>query len=191
MKNVLFLLIPLLALPFSAAADEKDAFEKGIRETWELYKQGKEDEVADKLRELLKIVEEREAEKVIEVLPSQIDFWKGAGLEREDLAAMGGGTSISRVYATGKRKVEVKVIKDSPLMKRLAPLIANPQLLALGNRETHKISGKTAVMDGDKKLQMILSDRIYLEVNAMGEATEKDLVDLTKELDLKALAKID
>jgi len=185
------LLISLLALSFATAEEKKDPFEAGIREAWDLYKDGKEEEVSEKLRELLKIMEERGAEKVIEVLPGQIDYWKGGALEREDLAVMGGGISLSRTYATGKRKVEVKVIKDSPLMKQLAPLIANPQLLALGKRETHKISGKTAVMDGDTKLQMILSDRIYLELNSMGEATEKDLVALARELDLKALSKID
>ena len=189
MKTILLTL--LLALPFAAAQDKKDPFEAGIRETWELYKQGKEAEVTEKLRELLKMMEEKSTEKVVEVLPNQIDYWKGGELTREDLAVMGGGTSLSRVYATGKRKVEIKVIKDSPLMQKLAPLIANPQLLALGNRETHKISGKTAVMDGDKKLQMVLSDRIYLEANAIGEATEKDLVAIVRELDLKALSKID
>jgi hypothetical protein len=191
MKPALLAILPLLVLPLTAAEEKKDAFEIAFREAWELHKAGKEEEVAEKLRELLQMVEKREADQVVETLPSQLEYWKGGEVKREDLAVMGGGIAISRTYATGKRKVEVKVIKDSPLMQKLAPLIANPQLLALGGRKTHKIAGKTAVMEGDKKLQMILSDRIYLELNAIGEATEKDMLDVARRLDLRALAEID
>ena len=103
---------------------------------------------------------------------------------------VGGGISISRTYISGKKEINAKVIKDSPLVKQLIPLIANEDLLKLTNRKTYRISGETAVMEGERKLQLVADGRILVELVANEEADEKDLVALVRRLDLNALAKM-
>jgi hypothetical protein len=103
---------------------------------------------------------------------------------------VGGGISISRAYTLGKREITAKVIKDSPLVKQLIPLIANEDLLRLTNRKTYRISGETAVMEGARKLQLVVDGRILVELVGNEEVEEKDLVALARKLDLAALAKM-
>jgi|GEM_PF-6535793 len=181
-----------LALPLCAAdeAAEKDPVEAAFREAWADYKKGDHEATAEKLRELLRMIEDKTAAKVEALLPDQVDHWKAEELKRDDLSVVGGGISISRLYLSGKRRVEVKVVKDSPILKSLLPLITNEQMIELSGRETHTISGETAIMEGERKMQMVLDERVYLELVAGGEADEKDLLRLARGLDLRALGKI-
>lgn len=167
-----------------------DLFESGLRQVMDDYKKGDDAAVTEKLRILLKMMEEKGAEKVGETLPEKIEGWKGESLKREDLTVVGGGISISRTYISGKKEINAKVIKDSPMVKQLIPLIANEDLLKLTNRKTYRISGETAVMEGDRKLQLVADGRILVELVGNAEADEKDLVALVRKLDLNALAKM-
>ena len=82
------------------------------------------------------------------------------------------------------------MIKDSPVVKQLIPLIGNEELMRLANRKTYSISGETAAMEGEKKLQLVVDQRILVELTANAEGEEKDLVALARKLDLNALAKM-
>ena len=194
MKALLSLLaIAALSVPVASAKEEPkkpDLFESGLRQVMDDYRKGNEKAVVEKLRVLLKMMEEKGAKKVGDLLPEEIDPWKGESLKQEDLAAFGGGVSMSRVYASGKKQVTVKVIKDSPVVKQLIPLIGNEELMKLANRKTYNISGETAAMEGEKKLQLVVDQRILVELTANAEAEEKDLVALARKLDLNALAKM-
>jgi hypothetical protein len=165
-------------------------FEKGLRQVHLDYKKGNHEEVTAKLRELLKMMEEEGAEKVGELLPARLGDWQGEALRREDLGILGGGISIARNYVQGRRGVTVKVVKDSPLAKQLLPLMANEDLLRLANRKTHRISGETAVMDGERKMQMVLDGRILLELAANEESGERDLLAVARLLDLRSLSRM-
>lgn len=182
------------ALPASAQDPKKKivdaAFDEGMRSAFADYKKGDTEAVTAKLRELVKLLEESGAEKVGELLPETIDFWKGGDLKRDDIGAVGGGISISRSYTASNREVTVKVVKDSPLAKQIIPLLGNSDLVRLSGRKTHRIGGQTAVMDGESKLQMVVDGRILVEVAGNEQATEKDLLMIAKALDLKALEKM-
>lgn len=190
--------IPLIAASlfstaFAVAKDEPkkpDLFESGLRQVMEDYRKGDDAAVTEKLRILIKMMEEKGADKVGETLPETLEGWEGEPLKREDLGAVGGGVSVSRAYGSGKKEVVAKVIKDSPLVKGLIPLIANEDLLKLTGRKTHRISGQTAVMEGERKLQLVVDGRILVELVGNAEADEKDLVALARKLDLAALAKM-
>jgi len=188
------LLAPIFcALPLSAAPGDSefvDPFEEGMRQAFADYKKGDQEAVTAKLRELLKLMEEQGAKKVGEVLPENLEKWKGESMKRDDLAAIGGGIALSRTYVLGGQEITVKVVKDSPLVKQLLPFFANEELLRLGNRKTHSISGETAVMEGENKLQMVVDERIYVELVADKGSVEKDLVALARKLDLSALEKM-
>lgn len=194
MKAILPLLAAALGtVTLASAKDEPekpDLFESGLRQVMDDYRKGDDAAVSEKLRILLKMMEEKGAERVGGVLPEEIEDWQGKSLKRDELGAVGGGLSISRTYISGKKEVNAKVIKDSPLVKRLIPLIANEDLLKLTNRKTYRISGETAVMEGERKLQLVVDGRILVELVGNGESEEKDLVALVRKLDLNALAKM-
>ncbi len=172
------------------APKKNDLFESGLRQVYEDYQKGDDAAVTEKLRILLKMMEEKGAAKVGELLPEILEEWKGGSLKQEDMTVVGGGISISRTYLSGKKEITAKVIKDSPLAKQLIPLIANEDLLKLTNRKTYRISGETAVMEGERKLQLVADGRILVELTGNAEAEEKDLVALVRKLDLNALAKM-
>lgn len=185
------LLLALLTTTLVTAQSAKpDPFEEGMRQAFAEYKKGNHEAVTAKLRELIKIEEERGAAKVGSVLPDAVEGWKGEAINTEDLALLGGGRAISRSYTSGNRVITLKVVKDSPLAKQLIPLLTNEDLLRAGNRKTHNIGGETAIMEGERKLQMVLDQRIYLEITGDETLVEKDLVAFARKLDLKALAKL-
>ncbi len=194
MKTILlFLTVALCSAFFVSAKDEPkkpDLFESGLRQVMDDYRKGDDAAVTEKLRILLKMMEEKGAEKVGETLPEEIEDWIGESLKREDLTVVGGGISISRTYVSGKKEIRAKVIKDSPMVKQLIPLIANEDLRKLTIRKTYRISGETAVMEGERKLQLVADGRILVELVGNEETEEKDLVALIRKLDLNALAKM-
>jgi hypothetical protein len=195
LRRALIVTAALSALPLAAYAAEPakkpvDPFEEGMREAFVAYKKSDYEATTAKLRELLKIMEEKSAEKVGEVLPAAIEDWKGEGLKRDDLSALGGGASISRTYEKDTQEITVKVVKDSPLVKQLIPFLANEELLRLSNRKTHSVSGEKAVMDGEHKLQLVVDGRIYVELVGDDTTGEKDLLGMARKLDLNALAKM-
>ena len=180
----------LFAFAARAETPRPDPFEEGMRQAFMDYKKGDNEAVTAKLRELLKLMEERDAQKVGGLHPAVLNGWKGERLQRDDLGIVGGGLSISRVYVSGKRDITVKVMKDSPLVKQLLPLLTNEDLIRMSNRKTHNIAGETAIMEGEKKMRLVLDGRILVELVAGGDAGERELVAAVRKLDLKALAKM-
>jgi hypothetical protein len=179
--------LPLTAMGQSPAPDR---FEEGMRQAFADYKKGDHEAVTAKLRELLKMMEERDAAKVGALLPEQLNGWKGGNLVKEDLGILGGGVSLARTYSSGNREITVKAIKDSPLVKQLMPLLTNEDLIRASNRKTQRIGGETAIMDGERKLQIVLDQRILVEITGDNTIGEKELVAAARLLDLKALAKL-
>lgn len=173
--------------PGAIAAPERDAVESGLRDAYKLYQEQKFGEVSAKLREILKLLEEKEAAVVGEILPAMIDDWEGGELKREDLALLGGGFSLSREYYWGVKTVTVKLMKDSPILKGLLPLLQNEQLIELSGRKTHAILGETAVMEGDRKLQLVIDEKILVEVAGNEHAKESDVLGLARKLDVMRL----
>ncbi|MES2660124.1 MAG: hypothetical protein V4689_15990 [Verrucomicrobiota bacterium] len=182
-------LAALLGLSFFLTHVAKaDPFEDGMRQAFTDYKKGDNEAVTAKLRELLKIMDEKGAAKVGGLLPDTVEAWKGETVKREEVP--GGGISMSRVYVSGENRVAVKVVKDSPLVAQLLPLLANDDLIKMTNRRTHRISGETAIMEGEHKLQIVLDERIYVEFVG-GEATgETELVAFATKIDLSKMAKL-
>jgi hypothetical protein len=183
----------LLAIGNTATAQQAktDAMSIGLRDAYNLHQKGDNEALTAKLRELLKLAEEAGAKKLASRLPETIGEWKGEEIKPEDLALLGGGTSLSRTYKSGDKKINVKVVKDSPVAKQLAPLLKNEEFLAISGRKTERISGRTAVYEGERKLQMILGDDLYLEVAGNEPCTSKDVAGLARKLDIRSLERLD
>ena len=187
---VVAILATVVALVAKDEPKKVEDFEEGMRQVFADYKKGDNDAVTAKLRELLKLMEEKGAAKVSSLLPDKVNAWTGESLKRDDLTSVGGGVSISRVYISGARRIEVKVMKDSPLLAQLLPLFANEDLIRMSNRKTHRISGETAVMEGEHKLQIVVGGKIYVELAGDPGTGESELVAFARKLDLDALAKL-
>ena len=152
------------------------------------YKKGDNEAVSAKLRELLKLMDEKNAAKVGGLLPDTLEAWKGESVKRENVP--GGGISMSRVYVSGEHRITVKVIKDSPMVTQLLPLLANEDLIKMTNRKTHRIAGETAIMEGEHKLQIVLDERIYVEFECDEAIGETELVSFATKIDLPRMAKL-
>lgn len=176
-----------IAAVLTLAADA-DPFEDGMRQAFKDYKAGNDEAVTAQLRGLLKLMDEKGAGKVGEMLPDNIDAWKGETVKTDTVP--GGGLSLSRVYGSGDHRITVKVIKDSPLVAQLLPLLANEELIKLTNRKTHRIAGEMAIMDGEHKLQVVVDERIYVELEGDAGTGETELVKLATKLGLERFAKL-
>lgn len=183
----LVLCLPCRAQPATGPADP---VADGLREAFRLHQKGDAEALAAKLRELTKMVEDKGAAKVAVLLPDKLGDWKAGELRREDLAALGGGISLARKYESGEKSVSVKVVKDSPLAKQFIPLLLNEDLMRASGRKSHRISGETGYMEGERKLQMVLAGTVYLELAGNGTTSENDLVEVARGLDLRALGKL-
>lgn len=192
MKPTLKLLLMSIALVLPVAAQDAakpaDPFETGMREAFTAYKKGDNEAVSAKLRELLKIMDEKGAAKLGGYLPDLLGTWKGEAVKRDEDA--GGGLAISRTYVSGDQKITVKIVKDYPKLAELLPIFVNETLLNAAGRKMHKVSGETAVMEGENKLELIVDERIYLALEGEGGAGETELVALAGKLDLPAIAKM-
>ena len=179
-------------LPLAAKDEPKkiEGFEEGMRQAFADYKKGDSEAVAAKLRELLKLMEQQGALKMGIVLPDAVGAWKGESLKTDDIGALGGGVSLSRVYVSGEHRITAKVVKDSPMVTQLLPLFANEELIRMTNRKTHKIAGETGIMEGENKLQIVVDGRILVELEGDAGTGETGLVAFAGKLDLAALAKI-
>ncbi len=194
MKPILKLLPVFISctMPLAAQNEPKpaDPFEDGMRQAFNAHKKGDNEAVAAKLRELLKLLDEKGAAKLGELLPATVGDWKGDAVKRDEPGTAGGGISMSRTYASAEKQITARIVKDSPLVGQLLPLFVNEDLLKMANRKLHRISGQTAVMDGESKLQIVVDQRIYVELEGTGSVGESELVAFAEKLDLAAVAKI-
>ena len=191
MKIILQLVIVISMVGLASAAPvKKDPVEQGLREAYELYKKRNYGQVSDKLRELLKLLEENNGKRAEVVLPEKVKDWHGGDLVRENLEALGGGLSVKRHYHKKRKNISVKLVKDSPLADKIMKLLTNDALVQLSKRKTHTISGIRAVMENPRTLQMVIADEILLEVVGDKDTSEQDVVGFTRKLDINLMKKM-
>ena len=192
MKTHLLCWITSLAITgiLAAAPTKGDAVEEGLRDAYKAYQAGRHDEVTDTLRNLLKLMEEKNAKKVEGALPETINGWNGNDIEREDLTVVGGGLSLKRTYQHGEKSVTVKVVKDSPLVDQWLKILANEDLIRVSGKKTYNISGETAFVEGKLKVIIAVEGEILVELKGDNDCKESDLISLARKLNLKALKKM-
>lgn len=169
---------------------KKDPIEQGLREAYDEYKKRNYGQVSDKLRELIKLLEAKNEKRAGIVLPETVKDWHGGDLIRENLDALGGGLSVKRHYQNKRKNISVKLVKDSPLADRIMKLLTNDVLVKASNRKTHTVNGVRAVMEHERKLQMVIGDEILLEVVGDKDTTELDVVGFTRKLDINLMKKM-
>jgi hypothetical protein len=168
----------------------EDPIEKGLKDAYRAYQAGDHGKVTETLQTLLKLMEEKNAKKVEEVLPEDLNGWKGNDLERDDLSAVGGGISLRRTYQQDNKSVTVKVIKDSPLVDQWLKVLANEDLVRASGKKTFNISGETAILEEDLKVLISIGGEILVELKGDNDCRDADLISLARKLDLKILKRM-
>ena len=194
MKMITALTLLIFSLSFSLAIAEplkKDPVEKGFKDAFEEYQKENYSTTVEKLREMIKLLEEKNVQRVGEVLPEKIDDWHGTDLKREDLSALGGGVSVKRVYNDKSKSITVKLVKDSPLIDKWIGMLSNRDLLQASGKKVHNISGEAALVDKPLKVLMAIDEEILVEIKGDNDCSTKDLIALTRKLDLRKMKKMD
>ncbi len=101
---------------------------------------------------------------------------------------------VERTYRFGDKSATVKVARNSPMLDHLAKMLANDELLELGDLETHRMSGETAVVEGrdgdgasEQRLRMAVDGRVLVEVAGGTGVRGSELVALARKLDVRRL----
>jgi hypothetical protein len=103
----------ILGLPAgSVAADEGGNL---FKDAWKKCQDPDYGEVTGKLRDLIKLLEDKTARRAEMAIPERVADWSGGDLKRESCAFMEGGVSVQRAYRKGAKEISVKLLKDSPV----------------------------------------------------------------------------
>lgn len=193
MKHLSLLTITLFGIfTLSSLAQDKkkDDIEKGLLLAYNEYQKENYSSVIAKLRDVIKLVEAKNVERVGEILPEKIEKWIGTDLKREDLSAIGGGVSVIRNYNQESKSISVKLVKDSPLVNHWIKILSNRDLLQATGKKTYPIAGETALVDEPLKVLVAIDEKILLEIKGDNDCETKDLVDFARKLDFASLKKM-
>lgn len=177
------LFLPISSGALAAGDDARSLF----REAWKEYEREHYGEVTTRLRALLRLLEDETARQVAAIIPERIEDWSGGDPRREDLAPLGGGVSVERSYRLGAKEITVKVVRDSPVAEQLMKILGNDELVAWGGARVHNVQGVQAIMEGERKVMMVVREKIYLELRGDNDTGRADLLSLARKLDLRAL----
>jgi hypothetical protein len=183
------LVIGIIALPVAAkdGKAKKDPIEQGLREAFSAYQKEDLEAVTAKLQEVLKAIDERKAAKVGAVLPDELGDWKAGELEREDLAAIGGGISVKRTYKLEEKSITAKLVKDSPLVDKWLKILSNRDALKFTGKKVHTIDGEAALVDSERKILIGIESEVLLELVGDNDCEAKDILAFARKLDLKTM----
>ena len=159
-----------LALALPAMGDEiSGQLEKGLK----LYNEGKLSQAINELQFALAQLKQKKAEALANIFPESLAGWTAEKPEGSSAGGgmLGGGVSASREYRdSGKGRVKVEVITDSPLVQSLAMMLSNPMFLQSGK------GGKLTTFQGQKgvlkdqgkraELQALIDNKVLVRVSA-------------------------
>lgn len=184
--TILGALLLSLSAGHVAADDAKDLF----RDAWKKYEENELGEATNKLRALIKLVEDLTAKRFEAILPERVADWSGGNVHRASTEMFGGGVSMERRYEKGAKSITVKLVKDSPLGDKLMEVLDNDDLVAWSGAKVHTIYGEKAIMEGERKLMMVVAGEIYVELTGDNDTGKSDLVSFARKIDLKTLKKM-
>lgn len=193
MKQLIIILVAGL-FPFSSFAkpdEKKDPIEQGLRDAFSAYQKEDLDAVAEKLQAILKLIDEKKAALVGEVLPDKVEDWKADELEREDLSALGGGISVKRTYTFEEKSITAKVVKDSPMVDQWLKVLSNRDALKFTGKKVHTIDGEAALVDSERKILIGIEGEVLLELEGDNDCEAKDILAFARKLDLKVMKKLE
>jgi len=183
--------ILILPAPGDPKNKGKDPIEQGLREAFSLYQKEDLKSVTQKLRAILKLLDEKNAAKIGEALPDRVEEWMAAPLVREDLSSLGGGVSVKRTYTLNNKSITAKLVKDSPLITKWLEVLANREALKFTGKKVHTIDGEAALVDSERKILVSIEGELLLELEGDNDCDSKDILAFARKLDLKKMKRLE
>lgn len=170
------LLSALLALAVIAAAPARaDEISDAIGAAQRAYQAGRLQETQTALQEAMRLLAERAAATLGAALPDPLPGWTAEEVRTSAAGVSGvfGAAIASRRYLDAQgRSVEIRVAGDNPMIGQLAVVMANPMLAgALG--QLVRIGDQRAIQSADGNLQMLVDNRILVQVQGDAAAEAK------------------
>jgi len=159
-----------LAATLPAAADEiSSQLEKGLK----YYQEGKFSQAIGEIEFALAQLRQKKAEALGNIFPEPPSGWIGEKSKSSSAGAgvLGGGISASRQYQdSGKGRVKIEVLTDSPLIQSLAMMLSNPMFLTSSKAgRLVRLQGHKAVLkekDQRAELQALIDNKVLVRITA-------------------------
>ena len=164
--------IAIAGLSSLAIADD---FTTTLENARQAYDEGDVAAAKEELDYASQLLGQMRAESLQSLLPSALDGWtrKDAKASNAGTAMFGGGTSANAEYSSGKDRVKVSIITDSPMLSSMAMLFSNPALA--GSQGTMKrINRQKVMVKKDGSITAMVDKRIMIEVSGRGPAEAKE-----------------
>jgi len=185
-------LLVLLA-PLPAGADEVTDQLDVAREA---YEAGNLSQSVDELNYAISQIQEKLNSSYVKLLPEPLEGWTAseATSATGGLAALGGGTTMTRSYSSSDGgSVEIQVIANSPLIQGMSMMLSNPMLMQMDpSTKPYRYKGskgmiKHAAGSSDYQISLMVGNSIMVQVEGSGLASKEPVIAYLKAMDLKAI----
>ena len=200
-KQWRWILIPSLLLAGSLSAaethsvTEADAeIKQAITTATEAYQTGELSQAVTQLDYAATLIRQLQAHELGKLFPEPLPGWQADKVDSQAGAAglFGGGINASRSYHQADNRLEINIMKDSPLLQTMGMLFSNPSMASMSGYKVTRIQGHTAMSKaegGKRELQMLIENRILLQFNGRN-LSEDDLKAYAEAVDIEAITKL-
>ncbi|MEO3473979.1 hypothetical protein AAFN86_19070 [Roseomonas sp. CAU 1739] len=168
------LLAAVLTTALAAAPARADDVSDAIAEAQRTYQAGQVQAAQTALQEALQLIAQRAAARLAAALPEALPGWTAEeATSNAGGAGMFGGATATRSFRNAQgQTVEIQVMSDNPLIAQLGPILANPMLAGAMGRLV-RIGEQRAIQGNDGNVQMLVDNRILVQVNGDAPAEAK------------------
>ena len=201
-KKLLILTMALmlcLSFGLSTALGDDDEIPEQIETALKLYKGGKLSQAISELEFALAQMRQKKGEAFSKLFPEAPDGWKAEKPKSQSAGSgmLGGGITASQDYRqkSGRGKVHMEVMSDSPLLQSLGMMLSNPMLLQGGSQgKLIRFKGhKGLLKDRGKRaeLQAVINNKVLFQVRASGvDDAAKVVKKFAKDMDFDKLTEM-
>ncbi|MEO0760436.1 MAG: hypothetical protein AAFZ09_01290 [Pseudomonadota bacterium] len=160
----------LAALP-AAADDVEDALAAAL----DAYRAGDVKRAAEEASFASGLLEQMKAASLSGLLPEPLDGWtaEDTSAEAQGMALLGGGPVAGRRYTGPEGSVELMLMADSPLGASIAPMLANPAIVAATGGEIRRIAGQRAILTAEGDLMALIANRFLVQMGGSAPVAVK------------------
>ncbi|MGO4999927.1 hypothetical protein [Oceanisphaera sp. W20_SRM_FM3] len=190
----LLLASPLWAADGDSKSDDSNEINQAISTATEAYQAGELSQAVTQLDYAATLIRQLQAGELGKLFPEPLSGWEADKVDSQAGAAglFGGGINASRSYRKGDNRLEISIMKDSPLLQTMGMLFANPSMATMGGYKVKRIKGHTAMSkaeDNSQELQMMIDNRILLQFHGRN-ISEDDLNAYAEAIDIEAITKL-
>ena len=134
---------------------------------------------------------QRRADGLVALLPLPPPGWTADPAETSALNAemLGGGTTATRVYHDGDRRVTVQITTDAPMLQGLAALLNGPLAASTGVRSVQVGGRAVAYTEADNGYMALVADKVIVKVEGDKTVPEPVLRSFVAVVDFDAIEK--